>query len=348
MITAEGFLVSSSDDVLLEHIRTRLQVSPIELQEDRAVMTREETKVDVSHNSDRNLFRDPGPIWVAGIKVRIEIPFLGDINLWDFRSSTWRSTFPRGNVHSAANASESGRLVLIYEFPADETPERIKSMHERNLDDVRFYLTNQRAQIAAELAGLDQRIMTAIGRRRERVQRHDNLADVFGVAMKKTEPLPPQPAASPQAPATNNKPKAPNAPPAQQWDVFISHASEDKDAIARPLALELGKHGLQVWFDEFSLKVGDSLRRSIDFGLAKSRFGVVVISPNFLAKEWPQKELDGLTAREMAGRKVILPVWHEISIDQLRECSPTLADRLATNSSKGLSKVVEDLLAAIH
>jgi hypothetical protein len=345
---AEGFLVSSSDAVLLEHIRTRLQVSPIELQEDRAVMTREETKVDVSHNSDHNPFRDPGPIWIPGIKVRIEIPFLGDINLWDFRSSTWRTTFPRGNVHSPANNNESGRLVLVYEFPADETQERIKSMHERNLDDVRFYLTNQRAQIAAELAGLDQRIMSAIGRRRERLQRHDNLADVFGVAMKKTEPLPPQPAASPQVSTTNNKPKTPNATPAQQWDVFISHASEDKDAIARPLALELGKHGLQVWFDEFSLKVGDSLRRSIDFGLAKSRFGVVVISPNFLAKEWPQKELDGLTAREMAGRKVILPVWHEISIDQLRECSPTLADRLATNSSKGLSKVVEDLLAAIH
>lgn len=255
---------------------------------------------------------------------------------------------PARNIHFPANNNESGRRVLVYEFPADETQERIKSMHERNLDHVRFYLTNQRAQIAAELAGLDQRIMTAIGRRRERLQRHDNLADVFGVAMKKTELLPPQPAASPQAPATNNEPKNANAPPVQQWDVFISHASEDKDAIARPLALELGKHGLQVWFDEFSLKVGDSLRRSIDFGLAKSRFGVVVISPNFLAKEWPQKELDGLTAREMAGRKVILPVWHEISIDQLRECSPTLADRLATNSSKGLSKVVEDLLAAIH
>ncbi|HNK14221.1 MAG TPA: toll/interleukin-1 receptor domain-containing protein [Nitrospira sp.] len=344
----EEFLVSSSEAVLLEHVRDRLQVAAIDLLEDRATMTREEIKVDVSQNSDRNPFRDPGPIWVPGIKVRIEIPFQGDINLWDFRPSTWRTTFPRGNVRSAANAGESGRLVLVYEFPADETAERIKSVHERNLDDVRFYLTNQRTQITSELGALlDQRIMTAIGRRRARLQRHDNLADVFGVAMKKPEPPPPQPTASPTS-GKKIEPRTAGVNPQQQWDVFISHASEDKDEIARPLALELEKNGLRVWFDEFSLKVGDSLRRSIDHGLAKSRFGVVVISPNFLAKEWPQKELDGLTAREIAGRKVILPVWHQISIDQLRDCSPLLADRLATNSSKGLSKVVEDLLAAIH
>ena len=104
---------------------------------------------------------------------------------------------------------------------------------------------------------------------------------------------------------------------------------------------------MSVWFDELTLKVGDSLRRSIDRGLASSRFGIVVISPHFLSKEWPQKELDGLTAREADGTKVILPVWHDLSADQVRRYSPTLADRVATRSSDGLPRVVADLVKAV-
>ena len=76
------------------------------------------------------------------------------------------------------------------------------------------------------------------------------------------------------------------------YDAFISHASEDKDSLVRPLAEALRDHHVEVWYDELSLQVGDSLRRSIDRGLAKSRFGVVVLSPAFFAKEWPQWELE--------------------------------------------------------
>jgi hypothetical protein len=104
---------------------------------------------------------------------------------------------------------------------------------------------------------------------------------------------------------------------------------------------------LKVWFDEFTLTIGDSLRRSIDRGLAHSLFGIVVISPDFLRKEWPQKELDGLVARESGGVKVILPVWHKVTADDIRTYSPTLADRLAANSEKGLDHVVEQLVRAI-
>ena len=87
------------------------------------------------------------------------------------------------------------------------------------------------------------------------------------------------------------------------WDVFISHAWEDKETIARPLAKALEAKGLKVWFDEFTLTVGDRLRRSIDRGLAGCRYGIVILSPHFFAKEWPQKELDGLVQRENRGRR---------------------------------------------
>jgi hypothetical protein len=135
--------------------------------------------------------------------------------------------------------------------------------------------------------------------------------------------------------------------PTQSWDVFISHASEDKLSFAAPLAEALKSRGLKVWFDSFTLTVGDSLRRSIDRGLAQSRFGVVVLSEAFFQKHWPQLELDGLVAREAAGVKVILPVWHGIDEHRVRFHSPLLADRLAVSSSRGLEHVVSELLQVL-
>lgn len=133
-----------------------------------------------------------------------------------------------------------------------------------------------------------------------------------------------------------------------QWDAFICHASEDKEDFVRPLARALQQAGLRIWYDEFTLTVGDSLRRSIDRGLAHSQYGIVIISPYFMAKEWPQKELDGLGTREVGGGKVILPVWHGITADEVRRYSPMLADRVATSSARGLGQVVTDLLTAMR
>ena len=141
--------------------------------------------------------------------------------------------------------------------------------------------------------------------------------------------------------------QAPPPPSTGHWDVFISHAGEDKEDFVRPLAGALRARGVSVWFDELTLTVGDSLRRSIDRGLSRSRFGVVVISPHFLDKEWPQRELDGLAAREVDGTKVILPVWHNITAEQLRARSPMLADRIAALSRDGIDRVVDDLARAI-
>ena len=137
------------------------------------------------------------------------------------------------------------------------------------------------------------------------------------------------------------------APAKRAWDVFVCHATEDKDDFARPLARELEKRGLTVWFDEWELKVGARVRRSIDDGLAQSQYGVVVISPRFFEKQWAQQELDGLSARESDGRDLILPVWHNIGAAAVRAHSPTLADRMATDSSKGVEAVADELVRAM-
>lgn len=131
------------------------------------------------------------------------------------------------------------------------------------------------------------------------------------------------------------------------FDVFICHASEDKDSFVRPLAEALVSAGLKVWYDEFSLRVGDSLRQAIDRGLSQSRYGVVVFSQAFFTKKWSQSELDGLFAKETNDHKVILPVWHEIDRDQILSVSPLLADRLAALSQEGIDRVVSKLLDEI-
>jgi hypothetical protein len=132
-------------------------------------------------------------------------------------------------------------------------------------------------------------------------------------------------------------------------DVFISHASEDKDAIARPLFHALSARGVSVWFDEATLELGDSLRRKIDEGLARCRYGVLIISPAFLSKRWPQRELDALVARETtSGEKAILPIWHNIEATTLLQYSPMLVDRLAASSREGVTAIVEKILRVLE
>lgn len=136
--------------------------------------------------------------------------------------------------------------------------------------------------------------------------------------------------------------------PDAEFDIFISHASEDKDDFVRPLASKLSEIGLRVWYDESTLKVGDSLRRKIDHGLARSRYGIVVLSSAFFIKNWPQYELDGMVAREMDGRKVILPIWHKVSKSEVLNFSPTLADKVAINSSiSSMDEIVSQILEVV-
>jgi len=131
----------------------------------------------------------------------------------------------------------------------------------------------------------------------------------------------------------------------REYDVFISHASEDKEAVARPLAHSLKSKGLSVWYDEFELKIGDSLRRKIDIGLAKSNFGIVVISRNFINKGWTNYELDGLITRTVSGEQILLPIWHEITKQEVIDYSPSLADKVARNTASNTIDEIADEIA---
>ena len=134
------------------------------------------------------------------------------------------------------------------------------------------------------------------------------------------------------------------APDGQAFDVFISHASEDKEEVVRPLSTALQAAGLSVWYDEFELRIGDSLRRKIDKGLVSSRFGVVVLSRAFFGRGWPEYELDGLVTRAVSGEQILLPIWHNVSKQEVIDYSPSLANRLARSTT---THTVEEIAAEI-
>jgi hypothetical protein len=130
-------------------------------------------------------------------------------------------------------------------------------------------------------------------------------------------------------------------------DFFLSHAGEDRQAFVSPLAEGIVRRGKSLWYSEYEITLGDSLRARIDRGLSESRFGVVVLSHAFFTKPWPQAELDALASRSMhEGRKVILPVRHQMTIDELRSRSPLLAGVLSVDSSIGVPAVVEAIIRA--
>lgn len=131
--------------------------------------------------------------------------------------------------------------------------------------------------------------------------------------------------------------------------IFISYASEDRDEVARPLAELLIKKGINVWFDEYELNVGSSLRNSIDKGLSNSDYGLVVLSLNFFKKQWTEYELNSLITLERAySKKMILPVWHKLGVNDIIKYSPNLLDTVATKTDFGFDKVIADVLKVIN
>lgn len=144
------------------------------------------------------------------------------------------------------------------------------------------------------------------------------------------------------------RPTAKDGTSKRSFDVFISYASEEKESVARPLAESLRAAHLDVWFDEFEMRIGDSLRRRIDHGISVSRFGIVILSPSFLGKGWTNYELDGIFVKSVNGEQILLPIWHRLSAKEVMAFSPTLADRVARDTSiQTIYQISADIVSVI-
>lgn len=135
----------------------------------------------------------------------------------------------------------------------------------------------------------------------------------------------------------------------KKYDCFVSHASEDKPDFVEALVNNLESKGIKVWYDAHIMNIGDSLRESIDKGLKDSLCGVVVLSKNFFAKQWTDYELNGLVARQNSdGKKTILPIWHNVTAEEVRQYSLPLSDILAVNSNSGVETVTRSIIKTIN
>lgn len=132
-----------------------------------------------------------------------------------------------------------------------------------------------------------------------------------------------------------------------EYDAFISHAVEDKIPIANELCAKLERAGLKIWYSGKELGIGDSIEKTIQKGLNRSRYGIVIFSPTYLAKNWTIREFYTLLAKEIEERKVILPVLYNVTLDDLKNKDLVMADRFAVDSDKGIDHVVERLVGEI-
>ena len=134
-----------------------------------------------------------------------------------------------------------------------------------------------------------------------------------------------------------------------EYDVFISHASEDKKSFVDEFVQELRKLKLKVWYDTSELKWGDSLRQRLDEGLKRSRFGIAIISPNYIAdgKYWTKEEFNALFQLESINGKILLPIWHNITKQEVMNFSPMVADKKAMTTAKMTSQEIAYELAKL-
>ncbi len=290
----------------------------------------EDVQVDVSHDVRRMRWNKDGkPIHVLGKRIAIHVPYHGNKGFFFVRPSTFSLNPPLAQV-------DSQELRLVYEIPND-MPIDVTAAYKKSISEINTNLGFLRSSISNLAQQLEALALNQVQ------QRSVALVNSLGLPIRRSDEgrkiAPAVRQAVPQPAASDNL---------SYWDAFLSHASEDKDDIARDLAAILEKAGFRIWFDEFTLNIGDSLRRSIDRGLASSRYGIVILSTSFFAKHWTNIELDGLATREIGGGKVILPVWHNVDLNEVRQYSPTLADRVAAKTSLGLANVAAQISSVLR
>ncbi len=274
--------LASSDDALAEELSCEYGLDVPVLDEANKYAMKEEADVVVHHGPDgAPVFNiSGGPVRKRGLRVTIVVPFKGDPAVFNVQPTAFDSNPPMAELHE-----QEIRLIYEIAYPSFD----INAACDRTLSKVNQYLANLQPSADQLKVELKQLALSLISVRRQESGNQSEILQSLRMPVREVDAFP-----RPGTPALgvgHRKDRDPSGRGKQRWDIFICHATEDKKEIAGPLAKELKARGLEVWYDDFSLKLGDSLRQSIDRGLSQSRFGVVILSSHFFEKHWPQQEL---------------------------------------------------------
>lgn len=336
---------------IIEELSQKHALECPKLLKDEASITRQsDCQVDVRNDPNRNVTDRTKPCMVAGKKIVVTIPVSGNISLL-----IGKPTSPNGLSGTLTLERDSIAVSYTKPFPIENVMLDRDIKNDINAISANMgFCTNEIELLNRELPSL---IRKKIDRRLSSIEVSKHSFEGLSIPVKLgPEPEEVSPTVEPgtkrqtlpRGSKTSSKTTMSTASRKYDFDLFVCHASEDKADFVEPLAKELAVRGIKVWYDAFALKLGDSLRQKIDEGLRKSRFGLVILSPSFFQKQWTQRELDGLTEKEMrAGEKVIIPIWHNVSHDDVLEFSPPLADKLA-GQSKNFNKLVDDIVDVIQ
>lgn len=325
---------SFSEQELVKGLATEFKLEMPVLEEDKVTISHREVNIDVSQDPMRMIWDRSRPFNIKGTEITFHIPFKGDPQMFYIRPSTHSLNPPLGEIHSQ-------EIHLVYRR-TDSNAAAVKTEYQNALKKIKQYLAWLEGSVSDFNSNVGAQAQALVSARKQKLAATSDMVAAIGLPVRPTDV---QPVGNP---LLRTKAIRKGLASAKKWDVFICHASEDKDDLVRPLAVALHDRGVSVWYDEFSLKLGDSLRASIDYGLANARYGIVIISERFFAKHWPVQELNGLSTREVAGKKVILPIWHHVTVEKVRENSPILADRVALPSEVGIERLVEAIVGALE
>lgn len=279
------------------------------------------TKVDVRQLPNRLPVPGGRTIMEEIPKLTVHVPFDGDPDVFDIAPSIYGGSPASGEIFGQE---------LVLEFLIVMPGFDVQGSIDRTLGQINSTLRYLREQMIVFSQGLDIALHQAVMLRKQRMQMSSSTIHNLKIPIRTAPPKEPvRPALKPGSTGSETA-----QPKPQTWDVFISHASEDKEYVDQLHRTFLAA-GIRVWVDKGVLRWGDRLRSRIDDGLKRSQYVIVVLSKAFLGiKKWTEYELDSAFALETVKEERILPLWHGITHDDLVEYSPGLSNRLALDSSK--------------